>query len=432
MQILFGLLKTGIIGDFIPNAVIKGMLAAIGLLLILKQVPHLLGYDTNIIGDESFQQLDHENTLSALLNAIRHYHTTATGIGIFSLFLLFLWEMPLIKRLPLISRVPAPLVLVVIGSIANCVIAALLPTWALEKGHLVEIPIANGPLGLFDFLRFPDFKTGIKLWDVWITAGTIALIASLETLLSIEAVDKLDPLRRVTPTNRELIAQGFGNISSGMIGGLPLTSVIVRSSANLQAGAATKLSAMLHGALLLACVTLAPTLLNTIPLSALAAVLVFTGYKLTKVRIFREFFNKGWDQFTPFLGTIIGILATDLLIGLLFGISIGLFFVIKTNFRSSVLVVHDENRYLVRLRKDVSFLNKPIIKQTLENIPPQASLIIDLSPADFIDHDVLEIIEGFLIHAHLKEIKVEVKLSLHAAPEIVAIMLPYLNKPNAL
>lgn len=431
-QILFGIFKAGIIGDFIPNSVIKGMLAAIGLLLILKQFPHLLGYDTNIIGDESFQQLDHENTLSSLLNAVRQYHATATIIGIFSLFLLFLWEMPLIKKLPSVSRLPAPLVLVIIGSVANYVIKAYIPTWALDKHHLVDIPIADGPLGLIDFLRFPDFNTGIINMDVWVTAVTIAIIASLETLLSIEAIDKLDPLRRVTPTNRELIAQGVGNISSGLIGGLPLTSVIVRSSANLQAGATTKLSAMLHGAFLLICVALAPTLLNTIPLSTLAAVLIFTGYKLAKVKIFREFYHKGWDQFTPFTGTIIGILATDLLVGIAIGISIGLFFVIKTNFRSSVLVVQDGNRYLVRLRKDVSFLNKPIIKQTLEDIPPRTSLIIDLSPADFIDQDVLEIIEGFLIHAHLKEISVEIKLSLHAPPKLVATMLPYIKKPEAL
>jgi MFS superfamily sulfate permease-like transporter len=431
-QILFGMLKWGLIGDFIPNAVIKGMLASIGLLLILKQIPHLLGYDTNIIGDESFQQLDDENTLSALINAVRHYHGTATVIGTLSLLLLFLWEHPLVKKIPMVTKLPAPLVLVIMGSLANYIIGAQIPAWTLDKHHLVDIPIADGPWGLIDFLRFPDFSAGIFNVDVWATAVTIAIIASLETLLSIEAIDKLDPLRRVTPTNRELVAQGVGNISSGLIGGIPLTSVIVRSSANFQAGATTKLSAVLHGVFLLICVAIASSLLNTIPLSTLAAVLIFTGYKLAKVQIFREFYEKGWDQFIPFTGTIIGILATDLLVGIIIGILIGLFFVVKTNFRSSVLVVQDQNKYLVRLRKDVTFLNKPIIKQTLEEIPPRTSLIIDLSPADFIDYDVLDVIEEFLIHAHLKEITVEIKLGFHSRPEILAKMLPYIKKPEAL
>jgi MFS superfamily sulfate permease-like transporter len=432
-QILFGMLKAGVIGDFIPNSVIKGMLAAIGLLLILKQFPHLLGYNSNIVGDESFQQLNNENTFSALLNAVRQYHNvTATAIGIFSLVFLFLWERPLIRRTPLLSTIPAPLVLVIIGSMANRIIGDWLPSFVLNQDHLVTIPIANGPFGLVDFLRFPDFSGGIMNRDVWVAALTIAIVASLETLLSIEAADKLDPLRRVTPNNRELIAQGVGNISSGLIGGLPLTSVIVRSSANFQAGAATKLSAVLHGFFLLICVAFAPTLLNTIPLSTLAAVLIFTGYKLAKVKIFKEFYCKGWDQFTPFVGTIVGILITDLLIGILIGIAIGLFFVVKSNFHSSVLVVQDRGRHLVRLRKDVSFLNKPIIKRTLEEIPPQTSLIIDLSPADFIDQDVIEVIQEFLSHAHLKEILVEVKLSFHASPSLQAQMLPYLRKTETL
>lgn len=229
--------------------------------------------------------------------------------------------------------------------------------------------------------------------------------------MGIEAVDKLDPLKRVTPTNRELKAQGIGNMVSGLLGGLPLTSVVVRSSANLSAGAKTKASAIMHGILLLLCVMFIPALLNRIPLSALAAVLIFTGYKLAKLTLFKEFYRKGWDQFVPFVVTIAAILLTDLLIGILVGIGVGLFFMLRSNFRSSVFVVHDNNNYLIRFRKDVSFLNKPIVKKKLEDVPQNAYVLIDATRADYIDKDVIEEVNNFLLHAHLKKIKVEIKKS---------------------
>ncbi len=245
--------------------------------------------------------------------------------------------------------------------------------------------------------------------QVWTTAITIAIVASLETLLSIEAVDKLDPYNRRTPTNRELKAQGVGNIVSGLLGGLPVTSVIVRSSANVNAGGRSKLSTILHGLLLLAAVLLIPGLLNKIPYSALAAILIFTGYKLAKPSLFMEFHKKGIDQLIPFVVTIIAILLTDLLKGILIGMPIGLFFLLRSNFRSAIMVVHERNNYLVRFRKDVSFLNKPIIKEKLEAIPGNSFILIDLTRADFIDRDIIDAINEFLHHAHLRNIRVEIK-----------------------
>jgi len=286
------------------------------------------------------------------------------------------------------------------------------PRYALETKHLVTLPVANGIGSFFSFFTFPGIRF-LNNADVWITAVTLAIVASLETLLGIEAVDKLDPLKRVSPPNRELKAQGIGNIISGLIGGLPLTSVVVRSSANVSAGAKTKVAAIMHGVLLLLCVMFIPTLLNKIPLSALAAVLIFTGYKLAKVSLFKEFFQKGWDQFVPFVVTIAAILLTDLLVGIIVGIIVGLFFMVRSNFRSSVFVVNDRNHFLIRFRKDVSFLNKPIVKKKLEDVPENAYVLIDATRADFIDKDVIEEVNNFLCHAHIKNIKVEIKKSTH-------------------
>jgi MFS superfamily sulfate permease-like transporter len=297
-------------------------------------------------------------------------------------------------------------VLIAVG--ASTLINAASPENSLRADHLVNIPIANSAGEFLSFFTFPDWDQWLNK-DVWITGLTIALVASLETLLSIEAIDDLDPYQRVTPTNRELKAQGLGNMLSGLIGGLPITSVIVRSSANVNAGAKTKMSAVYHGLLLLLCVALIPAVLNLIPKAALAAILIYTGYKLAKPSLFKLYYKKGWDQFLPFIITIAAILLTDLLTGVMIGIAVGLFFVIRSNFRTAVVIVKDQNRYLFRLRKDVSFLNKPIMKNRLESVPENSSVLIDTSRADFIDSDVAEVIDDFLKHAHLKNIKVEVK-----------------------
>jgi MFS superfamily sulfate permease-like transporter len=273
---------------------------------------------------------------------------------------------------------------------------------------LVNIPIANTANEFFSFLKFPNWGF-LNNTDVWVVGFTLAMVASLETLLGIEAVDKLDPLKRVTPTNRELIAQGMGNITSGLLGGLPLTSVIVRSSANVNAGAKTKLSTIFHGLLILICVVFLPNVLNLIPKAALAAILVFTGYKLAKITLFKEYYQKGWDQFMPFVVTIISIILTDLLKGVIVGIFIGLFYVIRSNYRSAIFSIAEGNNVLIRLRKDVSFFIKPLLKKKLEEIPENANLIIDLMQAEHIDKDVIDTINEFTKHAALKNINCIIK-----------------------
>ena len=408
LQLVLGIIKAGVIGDYVPNCVIKGMLAAIGLILILKQLPHLVGYDANYLGDESFQQSNDENTFSGIVNAFNYITPLAVLIGVVGLVFQFGWEKFTANKKGFIKIIPAPLVVVLVAIGINELFKN--GSAAIDSKHMVNIPVAQTATDFFSFFSRPDFN-GFLNKDVWIAGVTLALVASLETLLSIEAIDDLDPYQRVTNKERELKAQGVGNMLSGLLGGLPITSVIVRSSANVNAGAKSKMSAIYHGVLLLLCVALIPSLLNLIPKSALAAVLIYTGYKLAKPSLFKAYYKKGWDQFLPFVITIGAILLTDLLIGVLIGIGAGLFFIVRSNFKTSVFIVNDHNKFLIRLRKDVSFLNKPIIKNKLEEIPENASVLIDASRADFIDKDVVEVIEDFAIHAPLKNIKVEVKRS---------------------
>jgi MFS superfamily sulfate permease-like transporter len=426
LQLVLGFIKAGVIGDYVPNCVIKGMLAAIGLILILKQFPHLVGYDANYLGDESFQQSNNENTFSGIANAFRYITPIAVLIGVVGLIFQFAWEKFTSNKKGFIKIIPAPLIVVLIGIAINEFFKNG-SAYAIDTKHMVNIPIASSANEFFSFFTAPDFN-GFLNKDVWIAGVTLALVASLETLLSIEAIDDLDPYQRVTNKERELKAQGIGNIISGLIGGLPITSVIVRSSANVNAGAKSKMSAIYHGVLLLLCVALIPGLLNLIPKSALAAVLIYTGYKLAKPGLFKAYYKKGWDQFLPFVITIAAILMTDLLIGVVIGIGVGLFFIVRSNFKTSVFIVHDHNKYLIRLRKDVSFLNKPIVKNKLEEIPENASVLIDASRADFIDKDIIEVIEDFSIHAPLKNIKVEVKQSSYREQGFSKIIL---NDKNA-
>ncbi len=410
IQLVLGYLRCGILGDYVPSAVIKAMLAAIGIILILKQLPHLVGYNADYLGDESFLQPDGENTFSGITSGLRHLVPMAIVIGLVSLGIQILWDKVLAKKGKFFKLTPAPLVVVLVAIGLNQWFQAAFPDGAMPPHALVSIPIAHSTSEFFSFFTLPDF-TQISNYQVWITAFTIAIVASLETLLNIEAADELDPYQRVTPTNRELKAQGAGNLVSGLLGGLPVTSVIVRTSANVNAGARTKSSTIMHGLLLLLCVAFIPKFLNLIPLPALAAVLIYTGYKLAKPSIFKSLYRKGLDQFIPFVITIVAILLTDLLVGILIGCLVGLFFVMRSNFRSAVFVVSDENKYLFRLRKDVSFLNKPIIKQKLEQVPEHSHVLIDATRADFLDRDVVEVIEDFMKHAPLKSISVELKRS---------------------
>ncbi|MFT4095045.1 MAG: SulP family inorganic anion transporter [Niabella sp.] len=410
IQLVLGFCKAGVIGDYIPNSVIKGMLAAIGLILILNQFPHLLGDDSSFNIDENTPNDDKGNIFINFFKAFGNINAVAVIIGIICLAFYFIWEGWTSDKKGLIKLIPTPLIIVFIGVGLNYLFSATHILEPLGGGHLVTIPVASSGSEFLSFFSAPDWSM-ITNGKVWTLAVTVALVASLESLLSIEAIDDLDPYQRVTPTNRELKAQGIGNLVSGLIGGIPVTSVIVRSSANVNSGAKTKMSAIYHGVFLLLSVAFIPVILNLIPKAALAAILVFTGYKLAKPSLFKAFYKKGWDVFLPFIITIVAILASDLLKGVMLGIVVGLFFSFRSNFRKAVFVVNDDKRYLFRLRKDVSFLNKAIIKNKLESVPAHSHVIIDTKRADFIDRDVVETIEDFTLHAPLKNIKVDLYTS---------------------
>jgi MFS superfamily sulfate permease-like transporter len=403
LQFLLGIAKAGVLGYYFPHAVIKGMLTAIGVILVLKQIPHALGYDKDFLGDFAFNQADQHNTFSEIYYAFIYYSPGAIPIVLTALGLIVLFERPIIKRNPFLGLVPGALWAVFSSIGINTIYKAYKPEWVLDNEHLVILPILSNWQDLPSLFTLPNFDL-INTTNFWIVAVTLAVIGSIETLLSIEAGDKMDPYKRTTPASRELVAQGIGNTISGLIGGLPITAVIVRTSANIESGARTKLSTILHGFLLLALVLTIPGLLNQIPLSGLAAVLLVVGYKLAKPSIFIKEYKKGWDQFLPFLVTVTSILLTDLLVGIGIGLVVGLFFVIKTNFHRSVLVTERNGNYLVKLQKDVSFLNKAILIKELGQIPEGSKVVLNASMARFIDHDIQEVLNDFIATAESKNI----------------------------
>jgi len=408
LQLAFGFARGGVLGSFIPNPVIKGMLAAIGLILILKQIPHAFGYDADPEGDMGFAQPDGENTFSEILHLAGRVAPGAVIISVTSIALLILWEQRFIKRQKWSRLVPGPLLVVVLGAGLNALFATVALEWVLGRSHLVTIPVADSWAALVTELPRPDWSI-VTEQAVWITAVTIALVASLETLLSVEATDKLDPRNRITPTDRELKAQGVGNVIAGLLGGLPMTAVIVRSSANIASGNATRWSAILHGVWLLGAVAFGASLVNEIPLASLAAILLMVGFKLTRPELYRSAWERGRDQFIPFVSTVAAILFTDLLLGILIGLAIGLFFVVKSNYHAGVTVTRDDHRYLIRLKQSVSFLNKHILRREFEHIPEGSYVIIDGTRTEFLDNDIIETIEEFLEHARVEGITVELK-----------------------
>lgn len=409
LQLIFGFLRFGTLGDFVPNSVIKGMLAAIGIILIIKQIPHFFGYDNSLtIAEDSMLELNHNNIFYELTQIFDNISFVASIIGFVSLLILISFEFSFIKRNKLLKAIPAPLIAVIVGTIINEYFLLTNPEIALTQQHLVSLSQNNQKLSFDSFLNFPVFNQILNP-QIWYIAFTIAIIASIETLLCIEAVDKIDNLKRRTSGNRELKAQGIGNIVSGLIGGLPITSVIVRSSANANAGAKTKLSTIFHGVWLFLSIILIPDLLNKIPYSTLASILIFTGFKLANPKILKECYKLGFDQIFPFLITITSILLTNLLIGIFIGILISFSFILRNNFKSAIMIVNDGNNYLMRFKKDVTFLNKAKIKRSLENIPAKSNLIIDISNSDFIDKDIIEVINDFLKHKNLKRIRTEIK-----------------------
>jgi MFS superfamily sulfate permease-like transporter len=393
------------------------MLAAIGLILILKQIPHAVGYDADYEGDESFDQSDAHTTLSEIGYSLEAISPGAVVISLGAIAIMLLFETAWVKRQKLLSFVPGPLLAVLWGLGFNLYAAEALPDFAIRQEHMVNLPAVSGFRGFLEQLSWPDLSQWANP-EIYTIAATLAVVASLETLLSLEAVDKIDPLKRIAPTNRELVAQGCGNLVSGLIGGLPMTSVIVRSSANVNAGGRTKLACFIHGVLLFLSVVFLAEHLNRIPLACLAAILILTGYKLAKPQLFQEMYRKGRSQIIPFLVTILAILFTDLLKGMAIGMVFGLYYVIRANYQAAISLTQDGRNYLLRLNKDVSFLNKALLREYLGRIQENGYVIIDGGRAQFIDHDILETIQDYVLAAADDNITVELK-NLNGASGVV-------------
>ncbi len=392
LQIGLGVLRVGAVADFVPSSVIKGLLAAIGLILILKQLPHLVGHDANPLGMMSFEELDHENTFSELSHLFRAIHPGATVIGVLSALILLVWDKTKwLKE----SLVPAPLLVVLFGVAMGAWFSRLGGRWSIDVTHLVQVPVADSLSSFIGFLQVPRFSE-LSNPQVYVAAVTICLVASLETLLNLEAVDRLDAQKRISPTNRELIAQGTGNFFAGLIGGLPVTSVIVRSSVNINSGGRTKRATMIHGLLLLLCVGLLPGWLNQIPLSCLAAVLIMTGLKLTSPKLYRQMWREGLNQFLPFVITIVAILLTDLLIGILIGLGFSIIFILRSNLRRPLRQIVEKHAggdvLHIELAQQVSFLNRVALSKALAAVPRGGHVLIDARDTDYIDADVLDLI----------------------------------------
>ncbi|MCG9971117.1 SulP family inorganic anion transporter [Christiangramia crocea] len=411
LQIIFGLLKAGIIGYYFPNSVIKGMLTGIGIIIILKQIPHFFGYDNAPQGDWAFFQVDGENTFSEIFNMLNNVSPGATIIAIIGMTILVLWEAVLSKKGKFFKLVQGPLVAVVAG-IVYYLVTKDSETFAISADHLVNVPVPDSFDSFVGQFTLPSFEM-IGTMEIWVVGFTIALVASLETLLCVEATDKLDPHRRTTPTNRELFAQGTGNVLSGLIGGLPITQVIVRSSANIQSGGQTKLSAILHGFLLLISILIIPNILNYIPLSVLAAILFLVGYKLAKPALFKEMYLKGWKQSVPFIVTVIGIVFGDLLIGISLGLLVGIVVILIKSYQNSHFL-HIENvedggkTVKMTLAEEVTFINKGAIMKELNKLEENSYLVMDVSKTRYLDNDIVEILDDFKVKAEERNIDIKI------------------------
>ncbi len=413
LQIALGFARAGVLGYFFPSSVIKGMLAGIGVIIILKQLPHLVGYDADPVGDLHFLQADGGTTLSALTSMWSFLEPGAVLIGGTSLALILGWDRWIKPRARPLQAIPAALAAVVCGILFQLSCTRFAPELALGTSHLVNVPVAESWTGFMNLFTQPDW-TALRNPAIYMTAATLAVVASIETLLCVEATDKLDPRKRVTPTNRELVAQGSGNIISGLLGGLPVTQVIVRSSANIQASAQSRLSTVMHGVLLLVCVASLPRVLNMIPLAVLAGVLLIVGYKLAQPALFKSLYAQGPSQFVPFVVTVTGVVLTDLLTGIGAGMAIAVLFLLRRSYLNSHFL-HIERRdddaarqvVTLRLAEEVSFLNKGAIMKELSALSERSHVVIDMSGCVSIDHDVMEIIEDFRATAASRLITVE-------------------------
>ena len=396
-QLLLGFMKAGSISNYFPSNVIEGMLTGIGIIIILKQVPHAVGYDKDNGGDFAFiENNTGHNTLSAITDAINSIHYGAVVIAIVCILILVAFNR--IEFLKKLNLLPGGLVAVLAGVLLNELFIATGSVLALEKEHLVRLPVPSSFNDFIHQFRFPDFS-GITNSSVWILGLTIAIVASIETLLCLEAADKMDPLKRFSNSNTELKAQGIGNILAGLIGGLPMTSVIVRTSANINSGGRTKTATVAHGVFLLISGVLIPSVLNKIPLAALAAILILIGAKLASLKVFQQMWQSGKFQFIPFVITVVAVVFTDLLKGVGIGLVVSILFILKGNMKLAYFFRKDKHKegelIRIKLAQEVSFLNKAAIKQTLAHLPEKSKVVIDASDTVYIDHDVLALIKDF-------------------------------------
>lgn len=409
-QIILGFLKAGTVAYFFPNAMIKGILASIGLVLILKQIPHAFGIDEVFEGIESFGQNDGRNTFSEIIYVMQNIGWGATIITFVSLFIIIFWDRPVMKKITFFQFFPSALAAVIVSIGINAIYKIYFPDLALGVNHLVQLPVADNLSSFVGFFTLPDFSQ-ISNPQIFSIALSITFIASLESLLSTEAGDKLDPYKRKTSTNKELKAQGIGNIVAGLIGGLPITAVIVRTSANVNAGGRTKTATITHGAIMLVCVALIPRVLNLIPLASLSAVLFVVGYKLTSYPIYKGVFKQGKKQFLPFIITVIVVMFTDLITGIIVGGSIAVFFVLRDNYKNAYLhnkvTLEGTEKTIIKLAEEVTFLNKADIMLFLDQIPENHHVVIDGSKSVFIHPDIFDIIEDFKQASGYKNIKLE-------------------------
>ncbi|MDP3267367.1 MAG: SulP family inorganic anion transporter [Sulfuricurvum sp.] len=411
-QIAMGYAKAGFIAFFFPTSVITGLLSGIGLLIVLKQIPHALGYDFDYEGDESFFGNNGENTFSAIIDAWNYITPGAIVIASVSIALLILWDKVLLRKHCIFQLIQGPIVVVFFGILMNYLYQNGLFAFTLNSDQVVNLPLVSNLSELMNQFTSPDFSV-LTNPEVYKIAVVLAIVASLETLLCVEATDKLDPYKRVTPTNRELKAQGLGNMISGLVGGLPITQVVVRSSANITFGAKSKLSAILHGFFLLISVVTIANLLNMIPYASLAAILIFIGYKLAQPSLFKTMYHLGWEQFIPFSVTVLVMLVTDLLTGVLYGLAASIFFTLHHSYRNSysmkdvIETAEGKSVHHIVLAEEVSFFNKASIIKTLEAIPENSTVIIDCSNSKSIAYDVVEFIHNYPMHAKLKNITVE-------------------------
>lgn len=405
LQILMGLVKAGGISGYFPSSVISGMLSGIGIILFLKQIPHAVGYDRDYEGDFRFVQSDSYSSFSELLHMWESTSPTAMVIALVSLLILILWERPFMQRYHFCQWMPRVLVAIIVATGLNQGLLVYRPEWALTGGHLVVLPMMNTLGDFISQLNAPDFGA-FRQANVYKAAVTLAIVASLETLLAVEAIDKLDAYRRSTPSNRELMVQGIGNISAALLGGLPMTQVVVRSSFNVQLGAKSRVSAFIQGVLLLLTVILIPTLLHKIPLACLAAILLVVSYKMARPQTVKDMYQAGLYHFIPFCATIIGMVLTDILIGLAIGLVIALVSILLENHKNSFYFqkMRVGNKTILRLSEHVSFLNKANIQKTLQALPAHSQVVIDATRSKYIDYDVYEILERFRQEAPLRHI----------------------------